>query len=488
MAEQTNLQGNSVLANKMNLKEVSLIPHTGDATIDLRPNIMELSIYEDIFSHFLKATIVYVDAAGLIETAPIIGEEFVIISLQTSGKSGYCETSEFTFFCHSIEKRERLEDRSEAYVLNLISPEAMINSKVESVRAHIGKAIKDIVFEEYKEHFYNNNWTWGRNSQIQFLGEKIYRPTFYTAPTDGLHNFIAPKCSPFEFINYLSTQAYSSEYPESDFIFYRDSFGYNFVTLSQLYSKDAKESYFYVNPNIEPTGNEENDVKKHQIIYNFGFKTLPNHFNRMYSGAYSNDAFTLNLVSKEFKEQSFNYYDEYYRGSSSMTNLGQQSLMSKFSVNKNFAENFNDASTLERFFITDSSRTDFDYLANRRDDPQIDYPNLKERFITKRTSKMGQLKNGNRLWLSVSGDNELKVGDIINVFIPQNAVYEKLMRKYNLLFTNNEQAKFMITALVHNYNKVDDEFVTRIECVKDAYETPFERVEKYFRDNEETWT
>lgn len=494
MAEQTGVIENSTQLNKVNLKEVTIVPHTGDATIDLRPNIMEMAIYEDIFSHYLKATIVYVDAAGLIETLPIIGEEFVVVSIQTQGKSGYCSTSEFTFYCHSIEKRERLEDRSEAYVLNLVSPEAIVNEKSSSNRAHIGKSIRDIVFEEYKEHFYNNEWTWGRNSQLKFLGEKIYRPTIYTAQTDGLHSFVSPGMQPIEFMNYLASQAYSSEYPESDFIFFRDSFAYNFVTFSEMFQKEPVESYYYINPNILPQdedGDPNQVVKKHQIIYNFGFKTMPSHIKRLRSGAYQNEISTLNLVTKEYRTKTFNYYDEFHRNPNGpiFTNLGGKSLMSKFSVNKNFDENFNDGYPFSRFFLTDSSRNDVAYLENKDKDQYINYPNLRERFSNLRTSKMGQIKNGNRLWLSVSGDNELKVGQVINVFIPQNATTEELFKKYNLLFTGNQKtSKFLITALVHNYNKVDDEFITRIECVNDSYETDFEKIEKYFRNNEETFT
>lgn len=478
-------QGGEVLApanqaNKLSLVAATLVPHTGDFILDIRNNIMEIAIYEDIFSKELKGTILYQDAAGIVETLPLIGEEFVVVSFETQKQDGLKETTEYTFYCYGISKRSRLEDKSEVYVLSLTSPETLINDKLESKKSYVGKTISEIVENEYKINFEDNEWKCGRNNTIRFLGTKEAQPKINIEETEGLHSFVAPSKSPFDFIEYLSSQAYSAKYPESDFVFYRDRDSYNFITFSSLMEKESVESFYYTNPNIAL----DDEIQSHQIIYGFGYRSLPDTFKRLRTGAYSNEASTLDLVTKKFNTEKFDYYDITQR--EKFTNISDFPLMSDFSVHKNY---FDSSYSLKRFFLTDSDRDDAEYLSNKETDQYILFPNLKEKFATLKTSKNAQIKHSNRLWLSVAGNNSLKVGDIIDVFVPQNAELITLRDKHNLLFTDgDESARFMITALAHNFDRMKDEYITRIECIKDSYGKSFGEIEKYFRNNEGIWT
>ena len=67
--------------------------------------------------------------------------------------------------------------------------------------------------------------------------------------------------------------------------------------------------------------------------------------------------------------------------------------------------------------------------------------------------------------MTIPGNTNIKIGDVINIHMPQNTENKEYMKKDNLLYGN----KFFVTALRHNINSVDQNFFTTLECIKDVY-------------------
>ena len=69
-------------AGSVEIVELKLIGSTG-TIVDLKDFLVELNIYEDIFSSTLYGDIVLSDSRNIIEFLPIIGEEYINVHFQT---------------------------------------------------------------------------------------------------------------------------------------------------------------------------------------------------------------------------------------------------------------------------------------------------------------------------------------------------------------------------------------------------------------------
>ena len=69
------------------------------------------------------------------------------------------------------------------------------------------------------------------------------------------------------------------------------------------------------------------------------------------------------------------------------------------------------------------------------------------------------------LAISIPGNTNMEIGQVVNIHIPQNASSVEYQKKENLLYGN----KFFVVAVRHTYNKQDNSFFTVFEAVKDVY-------------------
>ena len=69
-------------AGEVRIEQLKLI-NSSDEVIDLSEFVVEINIYEDIFSNYLRGNIVVTDSRNLIDKFNIHGEEFLNVKLRT---------------------------------------------------------------------------------------------------------------------------------------------------------------------------------------------------------------------------------------------------------------------------------------------------------------------------------------------------------------------------------------------------------------------
>jgi hypothetical protein len=467
-----------ITAKKIDLKGIVLIDHMGQKHVDLKNICVDFSIYEDILSPYITADMTLSDATGLIETLPIIGEETVIIKFRSFGEEEL-EYSTYNFVVDGPSSRSKTEERLETYVVHMISPEAVVNTMTESTAGYVGKTIKNIVETEYERHFTNSNLVFGIKDD-PYLTQKP--PGIVVGDTDGLHSFVAPSSTAFEFIKQLTHQAASKDYKESDFVFYRNRDEYRFETFSELMTKDAVETYTYADPDVEKNNPKPGlkNTESHQIIYHVEYKSLPSTSDRIAAGMIETQTIAFDPVLKTFTTSDFRYARDFSK--QGFTGLGGYSVKGPLSVH----EDSNKPIFHSRMFAVDSKKSEVSYMEDKENDNNIDFPKTRQNFSDIQTSKMAQIKQGTRLALTIPGANNRTVGEVINILLPQNATHSALNTRYNILFTKNAQdSRFLITALVHNYNAAEAEYYTRIEVIKETYANPISKANAILNEGDD---
>jgi|APSaa5957512535_1039671.scaffolds.fasta_scaffold03273_24 hypothetical protein len=470
--------------NNIDFQELTLINHAGNKFVHLKGMQMEMTIYENLFLDHISGTILIAEAVDLSDILPVIGEETLVIKFKSSGIPNRSKTNSYIFSVYKVTKREKLEERMEGYVIHFVSKENIINLKSESTAGYVGKTIKDIVNKEYETHFLDNEDTHGKNI-VKYLSV----PTpIELDETEGLHSFVGNKSNPLEFINYLSSQAKSNTYPESDYVFYRDRIGYKFKTISSLIDQEPVESYYLADPNVADSKDivEPDPVRKYQIIYDLKHTQSPETAKRIETGIYDNEVLSIDPLTKQFTQKTFSYYWDYT--SAGFTNLSNFGIMSPYSIHETTRAPYH-----TRMLAVDSKKQDYTYMENKTGDNNISYPKTRQDFLNMRIVKNGLMDYSAELEIVIPGDNLRTVGQVINIFIPVNYAHEKLKNQYNLLFTEkvgSDQitATFLITKVVHKYNQLTKQYVTKLTCIKDSYGSSISSMEKVDKDLGDIWT
>lgn len=447
--------GKTYTLNSIDVKEIIIYNYTSQSVMDLRNVVVEFSVYEDLFSNFMTAEITVQDSSSLIETLPIVGEEFVKITFNTPTFD--TEVSKI-FYVYKIEEKKSMNERTDIYTIGMVSVESIISLSTSVNKSYTGYPISYIAETIFNEYILNSKKKFGESEEYSF---NLSKKGILIEESFDSHSFVGHGQTPFEFLNYLATESRTLKYKESDFIFYEDKDSFNFRTISNLMEQEPVESFYLADPARD---DRETEIKKYQIIQNIEWVDQFDVIERHASGMYDNTVAVIDPILKRYQESYFNYAD----GFKETKHLGKHPVTTGYS---HFSK-LKSGDTHTRYLVGNISSDDYSqtsYLKDRTDDdPFIKYPFAKHKVLNHRVSKISQLINSIRCNISIPGNTDIKVGDVINVFIPSNRSSEESKAKYNYFFGEVEP-KFLITAVTHRYSYNEDTYYTIVEVVKDSY-------------------
>ena len=204
------------------VSDIALISPYGNV-VGITTNVTQLNIYEDVYQNCLTGDITFIDTENVVNILPIIGNEYLSFKIRTPMESQYKE-GEYDFTnvnmaVYKIEKRTRLNSRSEEIKLAFTSPENIRNQNIKISKAFDGpydKAVAEIFKKEY-----------GLNSKRKL----------YVQPTAHNFKFVAPNKRPLDIINMIASRAVPTTLAAPAYVFYENSQGFHFRSM---------DSFFYV--------------------------------------------------------------------------------------------------------------------------------------------------------------------------------------------------------------------------------------------------
>ena len=116
MTTTTGLQA----AGEVLIERLKLVS-SQNVIIDLTEFMVEIDLYEDMFLNYLHGTIVLTDSRNLIDTLPIIGEEYLMLKIRTPG---FDQVIEKTFRVYKCTDRTIVRDNNtQNFILHFASIE-----------------------------------------------------------------------------------------------------------------------------------------------------------------------------------------------------------------------------------------------------------------------------------------------------------------------------------------------------------------------------
>jgi hypothetical protein len=215
-------------------------------------------------------------------------------------------------------------------------------------------------------------------------------------------------------------------------MFYENINGFNFVSLSSLYSRPAKKTIYYSPKNqnfLESIGS------RHDKLDEMEFKQVFDVLDSMNNGAYASELLKLDIMNRTTE------YEQFGVNQSSLKLLNEY-LPYSYAKNR-MGNSLNQASGYVRMF------------------PKFQ-DMLTSKWLLSRAARIALLNN-TRLHVDLPGDSSLSVGDIVNVSLPKN---DAQTDPNNIKEDNMMSGRYLITGIRHQL--IENYYYCHAELCKDS--------------------
>jgi hypothetical protein len=440
-------------ATEYQLDEINLITSMSSGAVSMVPYLVELNLFEDIYSSTITGQLVVSDALGIIGNFRLNGTEFLQVSLRKYNGDNYPIKRTFRVF--SITNRGVNSNNAyETYTINFCSEEYMFSEQYRISKSYknteISDIITDILVNYVKVGNKNNDGT-----------KKIY-----IQPTYGVYDFVLPNKKIFETINWLTTYARTKNNLGADLLFYESNNGYYLQSLQTLYQQTPYQTFYYNPKNIS------SEVKD-QIVNVIDFEVL-NFFDTLdaiNNGTFSNKTITFDILTRTKRTNNMFDYNSSY---------GNLKHLNKYSVTNQYKNRRNDS----MYQVMDGTELEMGSLrlssGNREQKLNSWVINSKggadnvandifiESYLKYRVAQLG-LINYIKIKIIVPGDSGLTIGSTIN-FITYGVgeLNENNERKPDPFYSG----KYLVTAARHKIEK-GGTYITVLELSKDSTNTQY---------------
>lgn len=439
---------------------------TESGNIDIKDMVLEFEVFESIFSTTLTANIYLTDTVGLVERLPLMGGEYVTLSWRTPT---FEKDINLLFVVTNVPAREVHSTKSSSYALTLLTEDAVTGLSGDISRAYNGvpahKAIEALV-------------------ENVFVPNRKQKKKLNTEVASNSISYVAPSIGPFYVIDDITREAVSSK-GKADYVFYEDHDQYNFVSLTSLKNAKVVESYYLAEFQTSEGeyGNEAEQnlrVNDSQRISGISFVSAFDLREQINEGVANVRTQVIDPVLKRFTDTDYKYSSKKSFDLGKVTpfnNVGGVAKVNNGGHKRFIVSNLTDGRQYNKMPYIDGRIVVKD---NKTSDWQSAFPRLRHNSLGQVVADRMALSTIT-LNITIAGNSNRKPGEVINVFIPQNSYEEEFKKEYNILFGDKKEAKFLVTAVKHQYSATEKKYFTILSCSKDSYETNKREIDRVIK-------
>jgi len=298
----------------ISIKQIYLISPNKNKFVSLIDYLVEMNIYESIFSSTISGNIVLSDNRNLIRDFPILGEEILLVELKTPTFTD--ELSIYRAFrVFSLGDKNFVRDgNSLVYKLDFCSQESFVNSLTKLYGLYEGKPDQIIsqIFTEYLKL--------ERVFSVNEVGEKMDAKTqiqetnltILSKPTNSL-KFVIPGWSPLKSINWICSKSQAANSKSCNFLFWETTKGFYFSSTDIIFDSLNNVTIGKYSLTASLPGSKDGDKLGIFTIKNIVNKTVFNQLNNVLSGYLASRVIDVNLYNKTFENYDYDHGLNYYK-------------------------------------------------------------------------------------------------------------------------------------------------------------------------------
>ncbi len=398
---QPNHNDDIYYPNDIRIHDISIV--AGGETWDVQRLLLQINLFEDLYSNVLSGSITLVDAVNLIGNAPFVGQEKLLLTFETPGFPSAREVN-LEFDIYKVSDRNTgsagdLTDTTQTYTLHFVSTAYFKNKQNRVRQAFTNLRISDMVK------------TIGAQVGLDIAAE----------PTGGVQSFIMPGWHPFYAINWLANRARPATNPHAANYFFFETFdGFNFMSLNHMVTRRPNIKYTYDLANVRQlpgsaasaakSGNDRQIVPEVRLMRSYQVIESGTSLDRVDSGMYASKLITHDLVRKKFCTHDFAYFPNFKRLDhieDFKSDDGGKRIEQDAKAFAGFSRHGDKIEAAVRFYPKHSFMRDGD----------ADHDESQKWML----QRMSQLKAIEQLRLRVElpGDSNRRVGDVVIVEVPR---------------------------------------------------------------------
>jgi hypothetical protein len=272
-------------AGEVKIKAVEIVTSKG-FTIDVTNQVVDIKIFEDLFSPFLTGQLVILDAIDISSLMPLIGEERLNLNITTPESQVSINQQ---FYLYKMSDKDKYNDTTSVYRLHFMSLEGAVDAN-----RVISKVFKGKCSDIAKSLFQSEGFQTSKTVNVE--------------PSRNSTSFISNYWSPAQCLSYAMENAENINGVPS-YVCFENREGYVFASLDSLYKVDSlgkfvKDNYFR---DVSSDGRtRRNILQDYCRILNFNVPELYNYLDRVTQGYYASTMISYDLVTKKY---SYRVYD-----------------------------------------------------------------------------------------------------------------------------------------------------------------------------------
>lgn len=223
----------SFKAGDVRIETIELISLEGRA-FDISNFMIEINLYEDIYSPVLFGDIVVADAVNLITRLPIIGTELITIKARSAIYDAAATTYIWkTFQIYAVENRFLNNDREQMYTLKFVSQEAFRDNASTISRPFTGLT-STLAADIFDEYISTERWF-----------EKSDKTELLVADTPHQSNvkYTSNFWTPIQNMNFLAKRAVGKDLVGADYLFFESNKNFYFTSVENLCATQQTRVY-----------------------------------------------------------------------------------------------------------------------------------------------------------------------------------------------------------------------------------------------------
>lgn len=464
-------------AGEFNLEKCELISSAG-ISADISGIIVEINIFESIFSNALTGSIILTDTNNLTDNMPIIGQEYISMKISTPGLEGQENKYDFTrnIFCvYELGGKTPATSGSEVVELKICSPELLRNHRTRVSKAY-EETIDKIVTSILENPRYINT-----------------KKDLFIEETSGIRKILSPNMHPFALIKNLTREAMSGVDESPHFVFFENTRGFHFRSIQSLYAQGSAGEYHYGDKGFNENNfsNKTSDtygiIQSYKRIINL---SVPNKNNSLFdikAGMLGSTLIMHDIYNKKYNKSTFSYFDDFSK---------YKRLDSSPKYNDNLIDDENNVGnfTDSRIFLYPTSTTtddkDSQYIVVpatveelteqgvdrglavaevERQQKEIeegnkDYmSNRADKWLLHRHQRMHELNSGMTINMQIHGNTTVEAGQVIQVNIPISGIDHE-----NEKISKYQSGFYLISKLRHRFNPPTKTHTISLQATKDS--------------------
>jgi len=396
------------------ISAVMIITSTGQA-VDVKNIMLELNLYEDIYSPVMTGDITLGDGADILSSYNMHGNEFICISID---KPSLNKPIIKTFRLYKTSDRSFGTASLQNYTLHFCSEELLLSTQILISKAYKGltidKMINDILV-----------------NKLQVNPTKMANGIFSTA--SGNFDIIIPRMQPFEAIQWLSPKAYNNN--QNMFFFFENRDGFNFTSYENLISLPVYNTY---SRSVKITTNPEENFNSYNfigIIEDYDIVKATRH------GSFSSTLCLLDLVNRSFNSYNFN-----------STMLSNNAILNTSIPANNLKNRLGQT-------LYSTQENNLKFMSTTDSDPTFNPAKL-QNWVPQYSTRIGQL-NMFKAVIAIPGDIFLKVGAVVILNTPKMSTQTEVTQNDPL-----RSGKYFVSGIHHKF--IQDNSTTIIELLSDS--------------------